>query len=299
MEWIHYLSGPVIGAIIGYFTNYIAVKMLFRPHREIRIFGIHVPFTPGLIPKRKNALAAAVGHAVADSLLTEADLGAVLTSEKVEDSVTGLCMEQIKNYMKSSEKVENVFANLISDDLYAKARQQLKDVLAEKIMSGVLEIQPGEVIAREGKKAVQEMLAGTMFAMFLHGDTLDSMAESVGVYAENYIRENGPGLIENELEKEIAALEEKRMYQIGEPLMQYEERVQEKIREIYRSCIGKVTVNIVSQFRIDEIIEEKIKAMDVQELEDLVMSVMKHELGMIVNLGALIGLILGVINIFL
>ena len=45
--------------------------------------------------------------------------------------------------------------------------------------------------------------------------------------------------------------------------------------------------------------EDKIVSMDVKELEVLILSVMKHELGMIVNLGALIGFILGLVNLIL
>ena len=44
----------IVGAIIGYFTNWLAIKMLFRPHYEKKIFGIKIPFTPGLIPKEKR-----------------------------------------------------------------------------------------------------------------------------------------------------------------------------------------------------------------------------------------------------
>ena len=47
------LSGPIIGAIIGYCTNYIAVKMLFYPRNEVKVCGHKVPFTPGAIPKGK------------------------------------------------------------------------------------------------------------------------------------------------------------------------------------------------------------------------------------------------------
>ena len=41
------IAGPLIGAVIGYFTNYLAVKMLFRPRREIKIGSKTLPFTPG------------------------------------------------------------------------------------------------------------------------------------------------------------------------------------------------------------------------------------------------------------
>lgn len=298
-EWLHILSGPLIGAVIGYFTNYIAVKMLFRPHYEKKIGNFRIPFTPGLIPKRKNDLASAVGRAVANSLLTEEDMSRMLLSDEVEDSVTSLCMKQLKKGLKRSDRMGDVILKLTGDELYENGRENLKEALKEKIMNGIMEADPGKIIAVEGKKAVQEMLAGTMFAMFLHGETLDSMAESVGAYAENYIKEKAPGMIVLQLEKEIALLEEKRVYQVGEPLLEYEAVLEEKVRGIYRICIGKVAASIVSQFRIDAVIEQKIRDMDVCELEDLVMSVMKHELGMIVNLGALIGFILGLINIFI
>ncbi|CCQ97618.1 hypothetical protein CULT_680005 [[Clostridium] ultunense Esp] len=42
----------LLGATIGYITNWIAIKMLFRPHYEKKIFNIHVPFTPGLILRK-------------------------------------------------------------------------------------------------------------------------------------------------------------------------------------------------------------------------------------------------------
>jgi len=54
-----------------------------------------------------------------------------------------------------------------------------------------------------------------------------------------------------------------------------------------------------SKFDLRSIIEEKINAMDVNELESLVLTVMKKELDVIVNLGAVIGLVLGMINLLI
>ena len=68
------IAGPAVGALIGYCTNYIAVKMLFYPKKEIRIGGHKLPFTPGAIPKGKPRLAKAVGTIVANDLLTEEDI---------------------------------------------------------------------------------------------------------------------------------------------------------------------------------------------------------------------------------
>ena len=80
--WIKYLSGPIIGAIIGYCTNYVAVKMLFYPRKEIRICGHRLPFTPGAIPKGKPRLAKAVGNIVGKNLFTKEDIKGRFLSEE-------------------------------------------------------------------------------------------------------------------------------------------------------------------------------------------------------------------------
>ena len=71
MEILSMLSGPAVGAVIGYFTNYVEVKMLFHPKNPIKIGGYTLPFTPGMIPKRKKDLAKAIGRAVEYELFGE------------------------------------------------------------------------------------------------------------------------------------------------------------------------------------------------------------------------------------
>jgi hypothetical protein len=62
---------PALGAVIGYVTNDIAIRMLFRPLTEKRILGIRVPLTPGIIPKQRHALAESIGRMVSEHLITE------------------------------------------------------------------------------------------------------------------------------------------------------------------------------------------------------------------------------------
>ncbi|MEG0107985.1 MAG: DUF445 family protein, partial [Lachnospiraceae bacterium] len=59
MNELNWIAGPLIGAVIGYCTNYIAVKMLFRPLYPVKIGRFTLPFTPGMIPKGKERLAKA------------------------------------------------------------------------------------------------------------------------------------------------------------------------------------------------------------------------------------------------
>ncbi|ACA54265.1 DUF445 family protein [Clostridium botulinum] len=83
-----FLIASIIGGIIGYLTNWIAIKMLFRPYEEKRIFGMKVPFTPGLIPKEKIRIAKSVGNAIGEHLLSS------------EIIVKSLCSENMNNRLK-------------------------------------------------------------------------------------------------------------------------------------------------------------------------------------------------------
>ncbi|MCC5440602.1 DUF445 domain-containing protein, partial [Clostridium botulinum] len=83
-----FLIASIIGGIIGYLTNWIAIKMLFRPYEEKRIFGMKVPFTPGLIPKEKTRIAKSVGNAIGEHLLSS------------EIIVKSLCSENMNNRLK-------------------------------------------------------------------------------------------------------------------------------------------------------------------------------------------------------
>ena len=66
---IHYLIGPAVGAVIGYITNDLAIKMLFRPRKAVYIGTLHVPFTPGLIPSQQGRIAKSIGEVVSRQLL--------------------------------------------------------------------------------------------------------------------------------------------------------------------------------------------------------------------------------------
>lgn len=69
-----YLAPPLLGAIIGYVTNRIAIRMLFRPLRPWRMFGLRIPLTPGIIPAKRGELAARMGEMVGSHLLTGEDV---------------------------------------------------------------------------------------------------------------------------------------------------------------------------------------------------------------------------------
>ncbi|TVR87548.1 MAG: DUF445 family protein [Spirochaetaceae bacterium] len=79
---------PILGALIGYVTNAIAIRMLFRPLRAYHVFGIRIPFTPGIIPRQRHELAKSIGSMVSERLLTEDIVRAQIASVEVREGVT-------------------------------------------------------------------------------------------------------------------------------------------------------------------------------------------------------------------
>lgn len=121
---IQFLIGPVIGLIIGYVTNNIAIKMLFRPLKPVYIGKRRVPFTPGLIPKEKERIAKTIGGVVSTELLDNDTINKTLLSDGIISGITGL-VEKLFNKMKLSEKT-------VREELYQKLDKDLVDNMTEK-----------------------------------------------------------------------------------------------------------------------------------------------------------------------
>ncbi|WP_224093001.1 DUF445 domain-containing protein [Nostoc sp. MS1] len=150
MDWSHlwlYVSPPVLGGIIGYFTNDIAIKMLFRPYRAIYIGGRRVPFTPGLIPANQERLAKNISNTIMGSLLTPDELQKLarrlLETERVQGAILWLlqlAIDQIKN--DTNQKSAKIVAGILRD-LLGESLPRLLKVLARK--DDFLEVQINQI----------------------------------------------------------------------------------------------------------------------------------------------------------
>ena len=288
------LAGPLIGALIGYCTNYIAVKMLFYPKKEIRIGNHRVPFTPGAIPKGKPRLAKAIGAVVSGELLTEEDIRQKMISEDMEHTIVDQFMKLLSEDLRS-----DILKLCPSQEAYDTLKQRLSMELTNQILDSVHHMNLEEIIVEEAKKAVKEKTKGSMLEMFLSDDLLTSLIQPMGKEMIAYIDEKGPEFIGAELDRKISSLEEMSVMEIGQSFDITEEVMRGMIAGMYHQAVDCVIGKLMKNLDISGMIEEKINAMNVADLEKLVLTVMKKELDMIVNLGALVGGVLGILNIFL
>ncbi len=291
--FLRYLAGPLIGSVIGYFTNYIAVKMLFYPRKEIYVFGHKLPFTPGAIPKGKDRLGRAIGRAVGEMLLTKEDIEKKLLAPEVSDGIVNALTEGLSSPIKSSIRQ----AAGLSEYDYIAQREKLCTVLTSQITETLAGMDLSDVIVEKGSEMVRENLTSPMLSMFITDDLLKSVLTPVGPKLQTMIAEEGPDYIQPIVEDKVRELEQNSaMELLGQ--MEIEDYV---IRSVLSSMIQRMLQSGISKvldsLDIQKTVENKISEMSIDELEDLVMKVMKKELNTIVNLGALIGFVLGLINL--
>jgi uncharacterized membrane protein YheB (UPF0754 family) len=139
VDWSHlwlYISPPVLGGIIGYFTNDIAIKMLFRPYRAIYFGKKRIPFTPGLIPRNQERLAKNISDTIMGSLLTPQELQnlarRLLETERVQGAIHWLlqmALEQIQT--DKEQKSAKILASILRD-LLGESLPRLLKVLARR-----------------------------------------------------------------------------------------------------------------------------------------------------------------------
>ena len=111
-----FFIGSLVGAIIGFITNWLAIKMLFRPHKEIRLFNIKMPFTPGLIPKEKTRIAKNIGESVGQHILTKETICKSLCSEDMNKQLDSWVQGKVNIISNSESTVGNEIKKLLGDE---------------------------------------------------------------------------------------------------------------------------------------------------------------------------------------
>jgi uncharacterized membrane protein YheB (UPF0754 family) len=133
---IRILITAITGSVIGYITNWLAIKMLFKPHTEKRVFGIKVPFTPGLIPKEKSRIAKSVGDAIGDHLLTSDTLIESLCSEEMNGKLRNWVEDKIISMEEGGANLKQQLSLMLGNK-YCTVKEFLKDKLSVFIFKSI------------------------------------------------------------------------------------------------------------------------------------------------------------------
>ena len=256
---LKYLAGPVIGAIIGYFTNYLAVKMLFRPRHPKYLFGKQLPFTPGAIPNGKDRLAKTAGAVVADHLVTEEDLTGRLLSPEMTNAVVDKVMDAMDTDVQTS---------LVSLTRSTESYQALKDKAAAgltgQIIDAVGDMGLEALLTEKIGTAVRTWAVGSLLGMFLSEKKIDEIAGQMGQKVRDFIDEHGRDYIRPAVEKKLDELEESTPTALLERAEVGRDALREMIGDLYHRLVKAGVSSLTGRIDIAGIIEDKINGMKVR-----------------------------------
>lgn len=161
---------PVVGALIGWLTNEVAVRMLFHPKRPLKIPFTTVAFQ-GVLPRRHADLASSIGRTVADDLLPSGELLRRLDLQAYKDDLVGAITNHVARRFEQSPArilpghVRMVLASYVRDVVEREASLLLEQLLE----------QVGEDVVR--RIDVREMVEQKMMQFDL--DELERLARRI------------------------------------------------------------------------------------------------------------------------
>lgn len=320
---LSYIIAPLLGGVIGYITNDIAIRMLFRPHTAKYVFGIHIPFTPGIIPKEKGRIAEAVGGVISENLMNKEVLEKYLQSEDMIEKVCSAVEEFIATQQRNNETVVQFLGHYLSKEEIDTIAQNINRSITKQTYEKLADCSVGEKVAHIAIDHVaqkltidgaQELLTGIggalgglggMAAGLFGGNIVARFLGMLREPAEHFLaknintmlRDNGEEIVSNMIGGEVDAFFNKPVSKLLEGHEEQLAQAVNTIESIYRSIITEHLPKILQSIDISKIVRERINEMDVNETEKLIFQVMDKELKAIVWLGALLGLVMGSINI--
>lgn len=117
----------VIGASIGWITNYIAIKMLFRPYKEINLIFFKIQ---GLLPKRKHQIGESLAEIIQEELVSLKDIATSIDQEvlekKIEKTVDIILEEELVEQIKKNFPMLVMF---LSNDMLRKINLMIKEAI--------------------------------------------------------------------------------------------------------------------------------------------------------------------------
>lgn len=284
-----------VGGLIGLVTNGIAIRMLFRPLNPVYIGRFKLPFTPGLIPKEKQRIAVAIGETVSRDLLNKETLKSTLLSDSMKTRLNIKMDQIIERYASSEDTVSTLAEKLISGDVIQEKLKSAKKSLALTITKKAVEQDIGKTIV---EYAYDEIISKTKpFLKGLTSSALNSVKQPFAGKINGMIEEKSGPLVEKFISDQA---EELLQMPLSELLNRYRDKIpliKLYIWNLYEDIITNRLDDILRTVDISAVIQNKIKGLDLLELEQIIMSLMKKELNALIWLGGLLGAVMGLINV--
>ena len=312
---VSYMIAPLLGGIIGYITNDIAIRMLFRPHKAKYLFGIKIPFTPGIIPKEKGRIASAIGGAISENLMSKDVLEKYLLSDEMITKIRLSINSFFETQKNNQETVRDFLAHYLTANDIDRLIRGLKEGLTDQVSTKLGESNLGEQISEVVMEHVSSKLRidgldldiPQMLKSLIGSSVWGQVANLIEKPAKHYLAKNinqmlsanGPEIVGKLVDNGVDDMSQLTMQKLLQGKDLQIAQITNTCIGLYRTIISEYLPRILETINIPVIIESRINEMDMNETEKLIFQVMDKELKAIVWLGALLGMIMGSINLLI
>ena len=287
--------------------------------------GWRVPFTPGIIPKEKERIAEAVGTAISDNLMSQEVLEKYLLSDNMVGRVRSSMEEFIAKEKANGESVSQFLEHYLSHEEVLTLADNAKEGLTRQMHDKISDPELGRQVAKAAMTYISEKITsnggedilseigglvgglGMAAKLFFTGSVISKFLELLREPVERFLaknvneilQKNGDAIISNLVESET----DKFLSRPVKDLLAGQEAkladAENTMVSIYKTIITEHLPKILESIDISAIVRERINEMDMDETEKLILQVMNKELRSIVWLGALLGTLMGCVNIFI
>ncbi|RYL94496.1 DUF445 family protein [Sporolactobacillus sp. Y61] len=372
MHTFYQIFIPVMtGALVGGLTNLLAIKMLFHPFQSIYIGKWKLPFTPGLIPRRRKDIGVKLGQLVMRHLVTAKGIKNKLTDTGFVKLLSRRAVEKVSFFLDSKRTVQDVLDGLhlktgqalhLEDAVNQLSRtliQAFLDANRDKKLHTLLPEQTFQMLERrlpdlsdlivdallhnleteKGRTLIEESITsfihsrgffGELSLKLIGGSHLTERlypvvlqfagSSEVRHKVLKFLREKAAGLREQTpadildrlgvdagtVSDGVAKVVRRVLTghsMMNQPVQQITSPVRSQILDLVPTMLaGFLSVaaahigSILEAFQLEDMVSDQVNRLSLSELEHMIFSLMKKELNMIVNLGYLLGGLIGVIQ---
>ena len=295
---LKFIIAPILGGIIGYITNDLAIKMLFRPRKSVYIGKYHVPFTPGLIPQQKSRIAKSIGKVISEQLLNADTLKSVILSPKTLANLRLKVTSFLNSMSEDARTIAEILELHFTEAQIQDTTTQVERKAAEVISAKISEANVGQIVVDSGVQALLESENVNRFASLLLDTGIQTgIQKKLAEKINQMVEEKAPDIIYGELEKNKNLLLETRVCEIYSHYQEKQEQAVDYIMTLYSTLLGDNLEKLLQAVNLEKIVVSKINSFDAEQLEAMIFGIMKRELKAIVYLGALLGFFMGFINL--
>ncbi len=272
-----YLIPPLLGALIGYLSSFLTLKMLFRPLQPRHFLGLRVPLTPGVIPANRHHLARNIGEMVGRQLLSPEDIRHALSRADFQRDLRRLLSDQVNTIFAAEQGTVD---SLVPERFRSYFRVGIK-IVRWRFLKHLHNHLDGDAFAEALREAVAQGDSQELLALFRTRRVKRMLDRLLIDLIETRLLAQPLGRLGDLLPKEVQA------------------GMDEYLRQQINRLLEQKVPPLVDALNIREIVIRKIDELEPLRLEGLLLAGIEERFKYLNLGGACLGFCLGLLHLFL